>query len=249
MTFWSGDRLNAHGQGIVTPFNAPGVERVDCSALVLTLGPECFVTPQMGESARPKQSLAPVEVINVSGQQVALAGGEIIIPSGQFAFLLTEEFVDIPVKAMGFISLKSKQKWKGLINVSGFHVDPGFKGRLVYSVYNAGPSNIHLTRGQPMFLLWISDLDPLASQTYAKPNIIAQSGISTGLISEVDRPLHSLGSLSEKIENLQRELTLLYRVLAALAVLLGLAFAAWALLPAGGERSGPSDQAAVTDVF
>ena len=207
------------------------------------------MTPQMGDAAHPKQSLDPAPVIQIKGQDVALSGGEVIIPSGQFAFLLTEEFVHIPVEAMGFISLKSKQKWKGLINVSGFHVDPGFNGRLVYSVYNAGPANIHLTRGQPMFLLWIADLDPLASQIYAKPQTITQSAISTGLISEVDRPLHSLGSLSERIESLQRELTLIYRVLAAIAVVLGLALAAWALLPSGGDRSQASNQPVTTDVF
>ncbi|RYG94672.1 MAG: hypothetical protein EON58_15745 [Alphaproteobacteria bacterium] len=202
----------------------------------------------MGDAPQPKQSLTPAPVIQVNGQNVALSGGEVIIPSGQFAFLLTDEFVHIPVDAMGFISLKSKQKWKGLINVSGFHVDPGFNGRLVYSVYNAGPANIHLTRGQPMFLLWIADLDPLASQNYAKPQLITQSSISTGLISEVDRPLHSLGSLSERIESLQSELTLIYRVLAAIAVILGLALAIWALLPNSEDRAEAS-KSATTDVF
>jgi dCTP deaminase len=50
----------------------------------------------------------------------------------------------------------------GLINVSGFHVDPGFYGKLIYAVYNAGPSEIHLSRGTEMFLIWFADLDKLA---------------------------------------------------------------------------------------
>ena len=58
---------------------------------------------------------------------------------GQFAFLLTDEIVEVPDSAMALISIKAKIKWRGLINVSGFHVDPGFKGRLIFSVYNAGP--------------------------------------------------------------------------------------------------------------
>lgn len=246
MTFWSGDKLATVGRAlqIVDPFNAPGLNRVDCSALVLTLGHECFVTPQMGEGAHAKQLLAPVTTTNVRGQVRRELGGEVIIPSGQFAFLVTEEFVDMPDETMGFISLKSKQKWKGLINVSGFHVDPGFKGRLVYSVYNAGPQSIHLFRGQEMFLLWIADLDGSATNAYAKQMSMPQTGISADLISEVDRPLHSLGSLSERLDVLQRDVSLMIRVLAALGVILGLALAAWALLPSGGGKADVSSEAA-----
>lgn len=239
MAFWSGDKLATVGlaKQIVDPFVVPDLDRVDCSALVLTLGHECFVTPQMGDVAHAKQMLDPVTSVNVRGQVRRQSGGEVIIPSGQFAFLVTEEFVDMPDETMGFISLRSKQKWKGLINVSGFHVDPGFKGRLVYSVYNAGPSNIHLFRGQPMFLLWIADLDSTATNAFAKHMPVPQTGISADLISEVDRPLHSLGSLSERLDVLQREVSLMIRVLAALAVILGLALAAWALLPSGADKA------------
>lgn len=245
MAFWSGDKLSTYGKSIsvVDPFDAPDFNRVDCSALVLTLGHECFVTPQMGDVAHTKQSLAPAIFTNRRGKVVKEGGGEVIIPSGQFAFLVTEEIVDIPKDVMGFISLKSKQKWKGLINVSGFHVDPGFCGRLVYSVYNAGPSNIHLVRGQPMFLLWIADLDGSVSGKFSKDMPVPQSGISADLISEVDRPLHSLGSLSERMEALQREVTLIVRVLGALAVIVGLVLAAWALLPSDNDKASAHSDA------
>lgn len=60
---------------------------------------------------------------------------------------------------MGFISIKATYKLRGLVNVSGFHVDPGRSGRLIFTVFNAGPATIHLERGLPVFLLWIADLD------------------------------------------------------------------------------------------
>jgi dCTP deaminase len=48
--------------------------------------------------------------------------------------------------------MKFKIKQRGLVNVSGFHVDPGYSGKLLFSVYNAGPRSIVLTRGEPVFV-------------------------------------------------------------------------------------------------
>jgi len=81
------------------------------------------------------------------------------INPGQFALLMTKEFVNIPQDMLAFISIKAKNKLKGLVNVSGFHVDPGFKGRLLFSVYNAGSSTITLQTGNPYFLIWFTKLD------------------------------------------------------------------------------------------
>lgn len=218
MTFWSGDKLADAGarSAIVTNFDPA---RIDCSAYQLTLGAECFVTPNFGDpQPRLKRKLENSET-------------EVVIPPGQFAFLLTEEDIAMPDDAMGFISLRSGVKLQGLINVSGFHVDPGYQGKLIYSVFNAGPANIHLERGQAIFLLWLADLDRKSSPSYKKPNKKQITSINSKLISEVDRPLHSLQSLSGKVEQLQSELRLLYRVLAVLGVIIGLILAAWGLLP------------------
>ncbi|NIF07102.1 deoxycytidine triphosphate deaminase [Chryseobacterium sp. Tr-659] len=81
------------------------------------------------------------------------------INPGQFALLMTKEFVNVPQDMLAFISIKAKNKLKGLVNVSGFHVDPGFRGRLLFSVYNAGPSTITLQTGDPYFLIWFTELD------------------------------------------------------------------------------------------
>jgi len=35
----------------------------------------------------------------------------------------------------------------------------GYRGRLTFSVFNAGPVPIHLKRGQPIFLIWYASLD------------------------------------------------------------------------------------------
>lgn len=237
MAFWSGDRLAADGPPIdlVEPFDP---ERIDCSAYTLTLGPECFVSPDFDRSEpNRRQRLDAPTPVQVGGRTHYTGGGEMVVPPGQFAFLLTQEFIKIPAGCMGFISLKSTVKWKGLINVSGFHVDPGFHGRLVYSVYNAGPSSIHLNRGDPLFLLWIADLDQPSGAKYRKPPGRVLTEIPSTLLSEIDRPLRSLQNLSDKLDALQADLKLLYRTLAALAVIGGLVLAAWALLPSRDQGS------------
>src|SRR6185295_1912284 len=109
MSFWSAERLIQMRQtGLITPFSE---ERVKCGAYELSLGEEASLT-----SERKKVTLQP--------------RGQLRIPPGQFGLLLTQEEVRIPANAIGFISIRFKYKCRGLINVSGFHVDPGFKGHL-----------------------------------------------------------------------------------------------------------------------
>jgi dCTP deaminase len=79
--------------------------------------------------------------------------------------LLTEERVNIPLHKIAFISIKASIKLRGLINVSGFHVDPGFKGNLVFSVYNAGVTPISLEKSDPYFLIWFADLQLADNET------------------------------------------------------------------------------------
>ena len=131
---------------LVEPFDPARI--VNCS-YELSMGSEVYIT---GSDSRTK--------MNVSyGEQLSL-------PPGQFAQLLTEETVEVPNDALGLISIKSGLKSGGLVNVSGFHVDPGYQGRLIFSVYNAGPNHIVLSRGTPTFLLWYADLDAPTSDLY-----------------------------------------------------------------------------------
>jgi dCTP deaminase len=235
VTFWSGERLLdlVDQLEIVRPYDP---SKIDCSAYTLTLGPEAFITPDFTTSAREnlKKPLAPASVEDIGGENRAVLGGELVIPPGQFAYLLTEEIIRIPWSTMGFISLKFGVKGPGLINVSGFHVDPGFEGRLIFSVYNAGPSPIHLHRGQDVFLLWIADLDRTSHPPYVKQwRRDPQTAIPASLVSAADRPIHSLQQLSDKIEKLDTDLKVFRTIVYILAAAAGLLFAAWKAL--GGE--------------
>ncbi|MCG8003226.1 MAG: hypothetical protein JAY88_07205 [Candidatus Thiodiazotropha lotti] len=148
MSYWSTETLITEipSQGLITPFNKGQIQRC---AYELKMGPEAFITATDGKL------------------KTLLKEGEcIIIPPGQFALLLTEEVVKVPLNAIAFISMRFGVKQKGLINVSGFHVDPGFAGRLKFSVYNAGSREITITRGDRIFMIWYSSLDHATKDGY-----------------------------------------------------------------------------------
>ena len=143
--FWSGETLSDRLPRLIEPFAS---DRVDCAAYRLAVGPEVYVSPN-------DQTSDPTTVtVRKLGP-----GDAFTIPPGQFAFLLTEEIVTVPASALAFISIRAKTKFRGLVNVSGFHVDPGYRGQLTFAVFNAGPIPIHLKRGQQIFLIWYASLD------------------------------------------------------------------------------------------
>jgi len=173
----------------------PDLGRVVCGAYELSLGNEVFRT----DSPDRKK-----EFLNQDNEQV-------IINPGQFALLLTQEKVKIPIDKIAFISIKAGIKLRGLVNVSGFHVDPGFQGKLVFSVYNAGSSQISLVKGQPCFLIWFSELQlsegeetnySKESHEHKDQDTIPTRYIDALLAGELASP----NVLSKKIDDIQKEL-------------------------------------------
>ena len=100
---------------------------------------------------------------NTNSKVLKAEDNQIVIEPGEFYFLESSETLHIPDDLMAFISIKSKVKFKGLINISGFHVDPNFKGKLVFSVLNVGTSPINLTVGDPLFQIWFSTLTSITT--------------------------------------------------------------------------------------
>src|SRR3546814_5899013 len=94
--FWSGETLSTRLPALIAPFDK---DRIDCSAYTLSMGREIYVSPS-DQSEDPE---------SVTIRKLA-DGDAFTIPSGQFAFLLTEEIVEVPDDALGFISIKAKIK-------------------------------------------------------------------------------------------------------------------------------------------
>src|SRR5690348_1417122 len=147
--FWSTQRIEAEqaAQTLVQPFSSDRLKRCGYE---LALSREVVITPEDSKPFAGTQGTGPT----------------LTIPPGQFGFLYTEERVVIPANVIAFISIKAGVKFKGLVNVSGFHVDPGFRGRLKFSVYNAGNQSICLDYGRPYFIIWFSELDKATRDPY-----------------------------------------------------------------------------------
>jgi dCTP deaminase len=189
MPFWSGETLLAKLPQLVSEF-AP--TRVDCAAYTLRMGAEAYVSPSEAEQDPDKITI-----------QKLASDQSFTIPPGQFAFLLTEESVTVPRDAIGFISMKSRIKLRGLVNVSGFHVDPGYTGRLIFAVFNAGPKVIHLRRGEECFLIWFADLDNKESNRVKEGT--GYHAITTEIISKLSGEMMSFEGLNAKIRDLRKD--------------------------------------------
>ena len=210
MAFWSDTTLRSKlGQVIIHP-SPPNPDQVDTSGYRLTVGPEAYVTGPNSKKDKTSYKLGLDECL--------------YIPAGQFALIQTEEKIKIPDDTFGLISMRSKKKFDGLINVSGFHVDPGFSGRLLFSVFNAGPNMITIRRGEEVFMIWFAELD--------QPNSILYSGsdnfdqIQPSLIDRINQEVDSLSVVSSKVEQLRNWRNIAVGVLPlVLAILVPLYFA------------------------
>ncbi len=188
VSFWSSEKLKERVKDatLISPYH-PG--RIKHGAYELSVGPETFLT---SDPSRKKQQLE--------------TKAQVVIPPGQLGLLLTDEEVTIPSDALGFISIKASIKFRGLVNVSGFHVDPGFKGRLKFSVYNAGSLDVVLSRNQPAFLIWFSDLDRETKDAYNGDHL-GQLDITSEDVMRLQGEVASPGQLKKEIQDLQNSLS------------------------------------------
>ena len=187
MAFWSTEKLKERlvAETLFEPYESSNVKN---GAYELGLGPEAFIT----SDGTQKTELSE--------------GRQLTIPPGQFGLLVTEERVTIPPDAIGFISIKASIKFRGLVNVSGFHVDPGFSGKLKFAVYNAGSQNIVLDRNKRVFLIWFSSLDRTTTDLY-RGSHQNQALITADDVTKMHGEVASPAALKKSIETLRVDYT------------------------------------------
>ncbi len=186
MSFWSSRTIKRRvmKESLITPYFEDSVKHC---AYEMHLGCEYFAT---GNGKDVKQQ--------VHWNQ------QIVVRPGQFALLLTSERIKIPKDAIGMISIKAGIKFKGLVNVSGFHVDPGYNGKIIFSVYNAGSQKIVLTRDEPYFLLWFCNLDSPTGDLYdGKKN---GNGITDEYVTAIQGHIASPAELNSRVKLLESKI-------------------------------------------
>lgn len=184
MSFWSSEKLGERieAESLIEPYERGAIKS---AAYELSLGAECFLT---SDEDNTKDKLENHD--------------QLAIPPGQFGLLISEEIVRVPSDAIAFISIKAGVKFRGLVNVSGFHVDPGFAGRLKFSVYNAGAQPVVLQRNQRVFLIWFADLDRETKNVYTGAHL-DQKQISSEDVMRIQGKVASPAHLATRLTELE----------------------------------------------
>jgi dCTP deaminase len=185
MPFWSSEKLRFRlaTDQLVVPYEE---SRVVHSAYELGVGAEAFITSNPGDITQLAH------------------GRKILIPPGQFGLLVTREIVHVPTTAIAFISIRAGIKFQGLVNVSGFHVDPGYRGRLRFAVYNAGSRDIVLDQDQRVFMIWYADLDTKDDNPYPEKATLPFA-ISADDVSKIKGDVASPAELKKQLDELKVE--------------------------------------------
>lgn len=141
------------------------------------------------------------------------------IKPGEFALLTTYEHIIIPKNMIGFISLRFRYAVRGLINISGFHVDPGWDGKLVFSVYNAGPNDVVLRYREPAFMVIFEKL-PKEARPYKEVggDFGSQRRIRIEWITGLRGVPVSIKALDSRVRNLDTQIKIYGGLLVALIV-------------------------------
>ena len=184
--FWSTETMRERLPEYIKPFDE---RRIMSGAYELSMGTEARVTDERNRRRRIRLRLRKDD--------------HIVIPPGQLAQLLVHERIEMPQDSLGFISMKSTLKMRGLINVSGFHVDPGYKGNLVFAVFNAGSTDILIKQFEPTFLLWIAPLDRYTNDAYggSRQN---RDEITSDQYMNLKGPTYNPTALADRVSALER---------------------------------------------
>lgn len=196
--FWGTGVLKRRLPTLITEFDEA---RIDRATYRLRVGPEAYISP----TGQPNDPAAKPKILLQANQGF-------VVPAGQFAFLLTEEVITVPSDALAFISVRARYKFRGLVNVSGFHVDPGWSGRLIFAVFNAGPGPVQLARGEECFHIWFASLTEQEQQASKKGFETIPSEIINPIAGEIQSFAGLLASqtamekrLDDRLDKVERD--------------------------------------------
>ena len=138
----------------------------------------------------------------------------VCIKPGDFALLMTREYLTLPNDVMGFISIRFDYKEQGLINVSGFHVDPNFEKKLIFSVFNAGPKDIVLRKDDPIFMIFFQKLDKQCEKKHE-----GYSEIPAKMVNQIRGRSATLANNANRLDKIEFYVKVIGSFLVALVVM------------------------------
>jgi dCTP deaminase len=132
----------------------------------------------------------------------------VILHPGQFALIKTLEIVKVPKENVGLISIRKEYKFQGLVNVSGFHVDPSFEGPLIFAVQNVGPNDIRLRFRDPVFMIMWAMLNKAYSPGESARSRKGYAHIPVQLMAQLGGGNITLSQLKAQVDKLNTEVKL-----------------------------------------
>lgn len=105
--------------------------------------------------------------------------------AGHTAIVQTKEELDLPrnLAAIGFSP--SSVSSRGLLMTNPGHVDPGYKGRMKFTVINMGRESFALNSGDIIVTLLFFQLDPPAKQSYSERNQTIKGNVGEEQLSRL----------------------------------------------------------------
>jgi dCTP deaminase len=174
---------------------------------------------RMGETVYVSTERVPKK-LKSSGKDV------LAIEPGEFGLLMTQEYMFVPPDLLGIISIRMTHKQKGLVNISGFHVDPGYYGRLMFSVFNAGPKDVLLRYRDKAFMIIFDKLtDPLEDAKCPKSRWVGMDDIPMETLSGLPGSSVSVRKLDERLKRIEIRLPIIITLFIGLLA----AFIGWIL--------------------
>lgn len=160
--------------------------------------------PEKLQGASYDFAIGGESLVSKNDQKILLApksSANLNLDAGDFALVLTKEYVKLPLDIAGVIGMRSALARKGLILLAGMQIDPGFEGHLRFGLYNASPRRIILDYDDDLCMIEFHRLS--CSVEHPPPRI---RELMVGKIPEADRNfLRSLEttSLSELRQDLR----------------------------------------------
>jgi dCTP deaminase len=144
----------------------------------------------------------------------------------------TKEELDLPrdLAAIGFPP-SSEVSSRGLLTTNPGHVDPGYRGRLKFTVINMGRESFHLKRGDIIVTLLFFRLDQSPKKSYPERNPTIKGGVTEEQLSRLAKDFLDFQSRAEgaakKAEREARWWTVGVPIVAALVGVIGTIIAAY----------------------
>lgn len=116
---------------------------------------------------RGKMRIAPFETtcLNSAGYDLR-SSREVVIKPKQYVLAATLEWVELGLRIMGSLHLRSSLAREGLIG-SFAVVDPGFRGQLTLNLHNVGESEVTIRKAEPIVQIIFHRLGRQAGKGYS----------------------------------------------------------------------------------